>query len=633
MKMIKEINKNKFYTIIKIIYCIVCMITILICLYYNSYADNVISKKLYLIKNPNNGVLRVVDDNGKTLAKTETGINEKDYDEWKRQENLFIKNVNGYNVIIKETDVNKMGKESQMYDENGNFISYVDNRYSPKSFDGEKLVYTFNSKTYEYYVNKKTNNLFKEKNNSPINNISQYDSLLQNINKTTTDEINTDSISITKNIDGTLLFNSKKYGFIIDGIKKYKEYENCQDVKIYEIFTNNFISYVNSDGRLIVEVHKSFDLNSYDFPHKKFYFISDNYIVISTDGKEESTYLLKYSDEPIIITDVYDDYDEGIWKASDIVVFGEIINKENDIYNYQVREIDGSTYLLCYGKNNDKAYSLDGTLHDNILFNYNYTLIKKGNKCYLYNANNQLIKEDIDTFALININGEREYYELSKSVIVNNNHKFHIINQDGVVFISNLDDSSINKNVKYDSYLKIKEQFLTAKSDGIINFYDRDGKMVLSNLDDYSIVRSGNYFVASTSTKKYLYNIKGNKMFKIDTDKIYDGFEMLNIYGQSHRVLTDAKENVEDYYGDFSKKMNTKYICFCDINGDLCIEQNGIYNLYDINKNVLLENYKFLMRYDDKYLLYQKGFSYGLIDREGNVKFKFSIFDGASDDE
>ena len=546
---------------------------------------------------------------------------------------MSIKNIDGYNVIIKETDVRKMGNESQMFDDNGNFIAYVNNSYSPISFNDGKLIYRVNSKTYEYDIYKKTNREIENKNNSPIDTSNQYLNMLISTPKTITDELNTDNISITKNANGTLVLNSKKYGFVIDDIKGYREYERCIDVKIYEIITNNFISYVNSDGRLIVEVHKSFDYNPIDSPDKNLYFISDNYIVVSNDVREKSTYLLKYADEPIIITYVKDD-SEGTWEAWDIVVFGEIITKEENLYNYRVREIDGSKYLLCYGSEK-KAYSIDGILLDNVLFDYNYTLIRKDDKCYLYNANNQLIKNDIDTFVLTSINTGtgREYSELSKSVIVKNNNKYHIINQDGVVFISNLDNHLINRNIKYNSDVKTKERFLTAESNGMINFYDRDGKMILSNLDDFSIVRSGNYFVASTGGEKYLYNIIGNKMFKIENDKIPDEYEMLNIYGKAYRIVTDAEEKLSYYESDFSKKMNTEYLCFCDINGDLCTEQNGIYNLYDINNNILLENYKFLMRYDDKYLIYQKGFNYGLIDREGNVKFKFSIFDGANDDE
>ena len=185
----------------------------------NVKANDDVGKKLYLIKNPENGILRVVDDNGKTLVKTETGINERDYDEWKRQENIFIKNINGYNVIIKETDVNKMGNESQMYDENGNFISYVDNRYSPKSFNDGKLIYTFGSTTYEYDINKKTSNIIEGQFKGPTENNIQYNNILPSRNKTTTAEINTENISILKNVDGKLSLNSKKYGFTIDGYR------------------------------------------------------------------------------------------------------------------------------------------------------------------------------------------------------------------------------------------------------------------------------------------------------------------------------------------------------------------------------------------------------------------------------
>lgn len=606
------------------------LVSVIICSVSTIANDNT-GKKLYLIKNPENGVLRVVDDNGKTLVKTETGLRNEDFDEWERQENIHIKNIDGYNVIVKETDVNKRGQELEMYDSDGNFISYIDNRFSPKKFSNGKLIYTTNSKIFEYDINKRSSKIYEGTIDSPLDNISQYNSLLPSRNKATTEEINTENISILKNLDGSLMLTSKKYGFVMDGVKEYREYENCTNVKVYEIISKNFISYVNADGRLIAEVHKSFDFDSNDYSDQKLHFIDDKYIIVSTGDRNGASYLLKYSDKPLVIEDVNDGYDEMVWKEWRIVVFGEVLLKENDTINYKVRDIDGTKYLLLYGKEK-KAYSTDGTLLNNILFNYNYTLIKKGGKCYLYNAKNELIKDDIDTFALIDIKAEREYTELSHSIIVKVKDKFQIVNQDGSVFVSNLDESIVNKGVKYDSYVKTKEQFITAKADGKINLYDRDGKIILSNLDNHNVIRSGNYFVTLVDGMNYIYNVNGDKMLEMTNGNEYS-YDILDIYGRAYRIVTNENEEIYGYYSDFSKKVNTKYPCFCDINGDLCVEQNGFYNLYDINNNILLKDYKFLMRYDDKYLIYQKGFNYGLIDRDGNVKFKFSIFDSASDDE
>ena len=87
-----KVTNNSLLTISKRIVILVFTVS---CLVSNTitYADNTVNsehnKKLYLIKTPENGVLRVVDDKGKTLVKTETGINERDYDESKRQENIF----------------------------------------------------------------------------------------------------------------------------------------------------------------------------------------------------------------------------------------------------------------------------------------------------------------------------------------------------------------------------------------------------------------------------------------------------------------------------------------------------------------------------------------------------------------
>lgn len=51
-----------------------------------------------------------------------------------------------------------------------------------------------------------------------------------------------------------------------------------------------------------------------------------------------------------------------------------------------------------------------------------------------------------------------------------------------------------------------------------------------------------------------------------------------------------------------------------------------------VNKKNILRNYKYLSFFNEKYIYYQYGFKYGLMDYNGNKFCEFSIFDTISDD-
>lgn len=651
---------------------ILCLILFFIINNNFSYAENLdnLNIKLYLLQNPENGVQRIVDDNGKTIIKTESGIFDSDYSYYDiRQEKLDFVNVDGYNVIFKETKY-----EIKMYDQDGNYITNNWSYHPEVKYIDGKLLYKTNNKykyeIYEYDVITKENKFVRESNGNDmsllqdeINAINEENTnenvpnIIYSFNKDEynngpisekeSDEIfENDNFSIKKT-DEYYIFESKTSSAKIENVKSYKEYDSSyNNLKMYELETDNIKYYVNEEGKIIVFSFN--DKRQFALSDKRYSFVNNKYIIIEgqfEEYNEDSIMIFEYDEKnPVEVKETTLNYTvkvvdeeyiyEDVEEETIFTVFGEFVRGIHDINWYNIKNIENKLYLMVSEGNWDnpsrKVYSfLDNIPECNdVIFYDEFILIKKNDKIYLYNARGEIIERNIDKFLLIPIKDRYCYGKLRQnSIMVMKNGKYEIVKNDGSVFLSNLDLRQINSDV--DSYPNnSNEEYLLAKVNGVINFYDRDGKKVFSGIDNFdfdSFKRHGNYFVAIKNGEKSLYSIKGNKIIKnieVDvSDKITQIYE--NEY--SHRSL--------EVNNMWAKKANSKRIRFNDINGNLCIELNGKYHLYDIDGNVLLSDYKFLRQYDDTYLLYEKGFEYGLIDEKGNVKFKYSIFDGTNYDE
>ena len=637
-----------------------------------SYAENLdnLNKKLYLLQNPENGVQRIVDDSGKTIIKTESGIFDSDYSYYDiRQEKLDFLNVNGYNVIFKETKY-----ETKMYDQDGNYITNNLTYHPQIRYVDGKLLYKTNKykyEIYEYDVITKENKFIRESSANDISLITDLTntrneenknedapSIIYSFNKDEydngptskkeSDEIFENESFLIKKVDEYYIFESKIGNVKIENIKSYKDYDSSyNNFKMYELETDNIKYYINEEGKIILSSFN--DKRQFALSDKRFSFVDNKYIIMKGDfGRiydDDSIKIFKYDENNqmevkeittnYVVKQVDGDYIyEDVEEETIFIIFGEVI-KEIEKFNwYNIRNIENRLFLMVsegnWDNSSSKVYSFDDNLKEckDIIFYQAFILVKKDNKIYLYNGNGEMIENNIDNFLLIPIEDGYCYEELRyNSIIVVKNGKYEIVKNDGSIFLSNLDLRQINSNVN--SYPNSKnEEYLLAKANGIINFYDRDGKIIFSGIDNFdfdSFKRHGNYFVAIKNGEKSLYSIKGNRIIKnIDVD-VSDKITQIYENEYSHRSL--------EVNNMWVKKANSKRIRFNDINGNLCIELNGKYHLYDIDGNVLLSDYKFLRQYDDTYLLYEKGFEYGLIDAKGNVKFKYSIFDGTNYDE
>lgn len=646
----QKTKKNKI--ILFLILCYFASINIL----YVKGNDRIISKKLYLIKNPENGVQRIVDENGKTILKTESGLADSDYiDEYYRQEKLKISECNGYNILFNET-----AHKTKMYDEDGYFISDGIQSLATMKYENGKLTYRKNEfgnkyQIYEYDINTKENKFIKEVGpndlafmSSDINNINEGDEKKANIintndknklsigpGKENSKDLNDENFRIQKVADDSFVFESKKYGIKIENIKSYKKYDGTyNNLDVYELKTNYGMSYVNKDGKLILESYKEDENKSKVIFWKRFSFIDDKYIVVrcSSDGNDdkENLYIYEYDNSPTKLKEeTTEPWSDDINKEVIFVIFGKLVKEVEDINSYNISTIDNKTILRIFRKENIVLSFDNGVTENNdILINYDFMMIKNYNKINLYNKNGDLIKDDIDTFALIELKNEGFYKSLNDSIVIMNNGKFEVVKQDGTVYLSGLDDNVINRSRKAYYNLNDEERFVLAKVGGKINYYDEEGKLVYEGIDDYnSFVRHGNYFVLTKNGKRNLYSKNGKALFNdLELD---DNEKILEIYDNYSHYIDDYGRNSKMWF----KRCNSEKLRFNDINGDIVTELNGKYNLYDIDGNILVSDCKYLEKYDEKYLIYEKGFEYGIMDRKGNKKFKFSIFDGTNYDE
>ena len=563
---------------------ILCLILFFIINNNFSYAENLdnLNIKLYLLQNPENGVQRIVDDNGKTIIKTESGIFDSDYSYYDiRQEKLDFVNVDGYNVIFKETKY-----EIKMYDQDGNYITNNWSYHPEVKYIDGKLLYKTNNKykyeIYEYDVITKENKFVRESNGNDmsllqdeINAINEENTnenvpnIIYSFNKDEynngpisekeSDEIfENDNFSIKKT-DEYYIFESKTSSAKIENVKSYKEYDSSyNNLKMYELETDNIKYYVNEEGKIIVFSFN--DKRQFALSDKRYSFVNNKYIIIEgqfEEYNEDSIMIFEYDEKnPVEVKETTLNYTvkvvdeeyiyEDVEEETIFTVFGEFVRGIHDINWYNIKNIENKLYLMVSEGNWDnpsrKVYSfLDNIPECNdVIFYDEFILIKKNDKIYLYNARGEIIERNIDKFLLIPIKDRYCYGKLRQnSIMVMKNGKYEIVKNDGSVFLSNLDLRQINSDV--DSYPNnSNEEYLLAKVNGVINFYDRDGKKVFSGIDNFdfdSFKRHGNYFVAIKNGEKSLYSIKGNKIIKnieVDvSDKITQIYE--NEY--SHRSL------------------------------------------------------------------------------------------------
>ena len=522
-------------------------------------------------------------------------------------------------------------------------ISFYDlNMNQIKTFEGySKIDYT-KINNEEYYV-LTYNKRVKNKNNDEVIRFANF--LDKYLNIVFNKDIFVDYERIDYDFDYKKVFNDNKLKNenIIIG-----PHDNLLNMKNVE---------------LIIELD---DENLYIVSDKKGFYICDKDNIIIGDVFDKHIYLCNYASERDKLIFSY--------RTDEISYFKDYWNndKMRDYYNL-------SEESFLYIDNED--INSDDILKVNII--YDFFCINQNKFVFLPKIDDMVIVplrfDGLYAYYEISGNGGYKYIKKSKSDNYKN-FKHKIFDLDGNIVTDKVP-------VYYQANLyKIEDKYFIDDHDGMSytvedNLYDFEGNALLGfekdGIDETSYHELDNYLVVGC--REYI-DKKGKNVLKI-YDKDFNLIkEIKDIKYTQIRIKSDENYVYRDYNGDYNRDMGWGFDVYDKdfnfvkeiksineikginktkhINGDRDLviykterkvempidwrkrytffvnDKRNRYSLYDQEKKeYLFKDYKYLDVYNEKYLIYQYGFKYGLMDLEGNRLCELSIFDGVTDDE
>lgn len=398
-------------------------------------------------------------------------------------------------------------------------------------------------------------------------------------------------------------------------------------------------------------------------PHNKL--IDTNIINLIIELKDEMLYMIcdekgyaicdenrnilgQYFDKPIYIHNIADTRDRLIfsYEVDDVSHFVNYYRQDYDdlelyydsvgtdsfkekIENSDYRIIDANLTRQYFYINGNKVQYLEN-VEDMVLvvlnmdgFYFYHKVYGNNGITYLRKNRNDLSKYENEIYDLAgntyNVKG-LEY--LTKIYKINN--KYYLFPSDGRAYQYNhetqLFDFNGNEVLDMGDYMMLDDKLIQKVESGKISaiyFFDDEFKKSKEiNIDNYCLSSKYHYLI--------LYNSKANE--KTVYDKNFNLVEDVNSLPYN---FLNLKQTVNPHKMDISNKIITGTdIESKNDNYNIIKAGNGKYDLWDKDaKEKVLSNYKYLDYYSDKYLLYEYGFKFGLMDYKGNKFCEFSIFD------
>ena len=510
-----------------------------------------------------------------------------------------------------------------IYDMNMNLI---------KTFDGYTKIDYAKINNEEYFV-LSYNKRVKNKNNDEVVRFVNF--VDKNLNIVFDKDILVDYESIDYDFDYNKVFNDNKLekeNSIIGPHEKLLNMENVQ---------------------LIIELDNE---NLYIVSDNKGFYICDEDNIIIGDVFDKHIYLCNYAntrdklifsyrtDEVSYFKEVYYNNDEILYLSSLNFVKDEIM-EANIIYDhfcivnnnllylpkiadmvivpldydglYGYYEISGSN-LYQYAKKfksdiyknfENKIFDLEGNLiTDKVIVTYQANLYKIDDKYFIdnHNVDSYLVKDNLYDFE------GKALFDFEKDRI---------------------DETSYHE---LDNYLVVGcREYIDKKWKNVLKIYDKD----LNIVKEINEIKDTRYVIESDENYVYiLYEYYNGDYFEADIyDKDFNfiktakGIEEIkniknikktkNINGDKDLIIYKNERKVE-----MPIVWRKRYTFFVN-------DKRNRYSLYDQEKEAyLFKDYKYLGVYNEKYLIYQYGFKYGLMDLEGNRLCELSVFDNFEDD-
>lgn len=618
----KYVNRKIKYFFVNIF-----MVFLLISITYAE--DNKEVKKNFLIQNPISGVMSLVTEDGIVIEKTESGMNIDDIYHGGRQERLNINEAYYFAEFENEYQNN-----NEISDNLQNETSIIDRFPS--------IIDSFRDKEGNY----------------PL------------------DKVNTENFYIQKETDGTYTFVSTKYNYTLNNIRKFNDYINVVDQRAFVLVINNSDNWrerdaylIDDDGRPVIMSSEN-ALTSYYTAEKAVELINKEFIFINENAGYGTYMMIKRGKKANEYKRNYDEY-------SKYVYYGER-QKEERIKDYvddyistdelKVIKMDGKYYIELldnhFGDRNTFCLiGEDGSIVKNAIVKEDLIFLENDGKYKLYDTDGNLIYDDLTSAKLIQL-GEVNfmYDEFKNFYLIDKGKRYVMIDKTGHIILDNIEtgfvntEKRVNKSYK-EANGKHNDKYFSARV-GNKNFvFAKDMKIVGINDDIFGldVFSDGDYYMLHNDNKYKIYHKDGNVILSYEelpgrknnnslnnllnyTPSIFYDYRRYFISNHSSNWYNIDAYQHNDIWALASGQWNDvdsdfPDFQFEDINGDLAVFENGKYNLYDKSGNKLLNDFKLLARYNNDYILFMKGFNYGLIDRNGKIKFELPIFDGMDDDE
>ena len=246
---------------------------------------------------------------------------------------------------------------------------------------------------------------------------------------------------------------------------------------------------------------------------------------------------------------------------------------------------------------------------------------------YIYDINFKFIKKCYNVKSLF---GGKYYY-----LGYNNSKKKGSIDYQGFIYDEKIENELTGFGGTYVKEFDNKYLVIANGLNGKITVYDDDFKIInqfdgnkfdyepyiISNNIYYMMWNNKNGFLVSSDFKKIFFkniNLVHQKSVNFDGEKV-DLENKIFIRTISNKyIVLDENLNEICSFDDYVSEFNNKYI--------IVFNDEKLYDLYDMNKNKILSNFKYIGDLEDEYFTFQNGFYYGLMDYNMNVICKYSIF-------
>ena len=469
---------------------------------------------------------------------------------------------------------------------------------------------------------------------------------------------------------------------------EYTDYNPSERCRIYDIkgndigFEANIFSPNYSSKNKIVYALRYEDVNEENYNNLMVFDVNTkehtklNYSEISAlSGKfilSTSPYNIKDGRQELVVLD--DNFNE-IKKIEGYSIDATINEKDYEYIILKKRVSETEDYSKDYKYNflnSDFNLMLENDVDENVWTgNRSILTVRTGNKVY-----------DYDVKKREKVGSEREYKaedntikdenKIAEEKCINMTNKIQTENvKDGQEIYDYVEIFTYDNKVLFIGYLNV-EQDIMSYSDRPADIYDEEGDKIASFDDLSSRYKSDGYLIANHDT---IYNINLQVVRKLDNKRNFDRYEKFGKifftdefdvqYEQvdSFTIFDNTFEPVFENVNAAEFDAYDTYISIVDKDGTKIVDKDNkivkaidrkilIKNWYD-NKtnfreftdlttnrmglideqfNYKLDNINFIGFKEEKYFTYQNGFYYGLMDYDGKVVLKYSIFDSMQED-